>query len=245
MFDVGMAEMVVIGGAAILLLGKRDMPLVFRLAGRGVGKVSGLVQGGRARMNELSQGSDLLQLQNEIRSNLDDLRVIKAELRGAANLPPGITRSSHPGRAGVGSGTRVGGTNVADPTDPTSVDTRGVVSPVDRFPVAAAVAVVGRPLRSGMAGSGVGGEAAARVGAIGGGGGGGGRGGGGGGVGGGLGEESAGPGTPLPPPRRAVKSVASPGGDRLQRLAMAEIGFAEKELYAPKTGKHECGGRVQ
>lgn len=43
-----------------------------------------------------------------------------------------------------------------------------------------------------------------------------------------------------PPPRRAVESVASPGGDRLQRLAMAEISFAEKELYAPKTGKAPC-----
>lgn len=169
------------------LSGKHDMPLVFRLVGRGVGKASGLVQGGRARMNELSKGSDLLQvlspkhhsstsimsavstaccvthaggvaitfdrfeiegregraahsyvrtclkkcrrsqfvrscplrasvshatkhcppagatsvcrqqLQNEIRSNLDDLRVIKAELRGAAQLPSSITRSSHPG----------------------------------------------------------------------------------------------------------------------------------------------------
>lgn len=38
------------------------MPLVFRLVGRGVGKVSGLVQGGRARMNELSKGSDLLEV---------------------------------------------------------------------------------------------------------------------------------------------------------------------------------------
>lgn len=41
----------------------------------------------------------------------------------------------------------------------------------------------------------------------------------------------------LPSPRQAVQSVASAGGDRLQRLAMAEIGFADKELYAPKTGK--------
>lgn len=35
----------------------------------------------------------------------------------------------------------------------------------------------------------------------------------------------------------AIKSVDSPGSDRLQRLAMAEISFAEKELYTPKTGK--------
>lgn len=39
----------------------------------------------------------LSQLQNEIRSNLDDLRVIKSELVGAARLPAGITSSSHPG----------------------------------------------------------------------------------------------------------------------------------------------------
>lgn len=38
------------------------MPLVFRLVGRGVGKVSGLVQAGRTRMNELSKGSDLMQV---------------------------------------------------------------------------------------------------------------------------------------------------------------------------------------
>ena len=42
---------------------------------------------------------------------------------------------------------------------------------------------------------------------------------------------------------RAVKSVASPGGDRLQRLAMAEIGFAEKELYAHKTSEEPLGPR--
>ncbi|CAN0474811.1 unnamed protein product, partial [Ectocarpus sp. 12 AP-2014] len=60
----------------------------------------------------------------------------------------------------------------------------------------------------------------------------------------GLGEVSAGRGTPFPPPRRAVKSVASPGGDRLQRLAMAEIGFAEKELYAPKTDSIPGGADI-
>lgn len=53
----------------------------------------------------------------------------------------------------------------------------------------------------------------------------------------GLGLGSAALRSTLPPPRQAVQSVASAGGDRLQRLAMAEIGFAEKELYAPKTGK--------
>lgn len=58
-----------------------------------------------------------------------------------------------------------------------------------------------------------------------------------------VGGGGMGVGGPLPPPRpsreraETVQSVASPGGDRLQRLAMAEIGFAEKEMYAPKTGE--------
>lgn len=49
-------------------LGKNDMPLVFRLVGRGVGKVSGLVQGGQARMGELSKGSELLKVMSPTRA---------------------------------------------------------------------------------------------------------------------------------------------------------------------------------
>lgn len=40
------------------------MPLVFRLVGRAVGKVSGLIQGGRARMMEMSKGSELMQVRD-------------------------------------------------------------------------------------------------------------------------------------------------------------------------------------
>ncbi|CAM9368122.1 unnamed protein product, partial [Sphacelaria rigidula] len=58
MFDISLGEILVVGGAGIILLGKKDMPLVFRLVGRTVGKVSGLVQGGRARMAQMSKGND-------------------------------------------------------------------------------------------------------------------------------------------------------------------------------------------
>lgn len=67
-------------------------------------------------------------------------------------------------------------------------------------------------------------------------GGGGGGGDGGNGVG-GSGSASTGLRSAVPLPPTAVQSVASAGGDRLQRLAMAEIGFAEKDMYAPKTGE--------
>eukprot|EP00752_Nemacystus_decipiens_P003664 g3377.t1 len=281
MFDVGMAEVVVIGGAAILLLGKNDMPLVFRLVGRGVGKVSGLVQGGRARMDQLSKGSDLLQLQNEIRSNLDDLRVIKAELRGAAQLPSAITKSSHPGSsalrdqasvygaspsAAAGGGIpaspaytafngadhlgqlgeegagRGGGADRNSPASQRSATTaasaetsRARSPPLDRLPTAASGAgVTQAPETPGstaeVLGQGAGVAAA------------GGCGGGNGAWGSRLG--SAGLRSTLPSPRQAVQSVASAGGDRLQRLAMAEIGFAEKELYAPKTDSIPGGADI-
>eukprot|EP00903_Cladosiphon_okamuranus_P010293 g9743.t1 len=282
MFDVGMSEMVVIGGAAILLLGKHDMPLVFRLVGRGVGKVSGLVQGGRARMNELSKGSDLLQLQNEIRSNLDDLRVIKAELRGAAQLPSSITRSSHPGSNTLRDQASVSGTPPSGgvsggggiPASPAHTSFSGADHLTHRGGAGAGPAAASRwraadgnssvlprsatiassaeaPSRDSSlldrlpaAGSGApdmrtpesrgnpreaGGRGAAIAAA-----------GGGSGGGNGLGGLSS----TLPPPQQAVQSVASAGGDRLQRLAMAEIGFAEKELYAPKTDSIPGGADI-
>ncbi|CAN0253783.1 unnamed protein product, partial [Hapterophycus canaliculatus] len=217
------------------------MPLVFRLVGRGVGKVSGLVQAGRARMNELSQGSDLMQLQNEIRSNLDDLRVIKAELRGAAQLTPGITSSSHPGSDGVASSPPPrGGSPAPAPlsskapgmgTVPRSLPTATVPGALDDLlsnsgrmgRVGAVPGGIGEIPGGAASLSGRGGSGGTAVGGVG-----------------GSGYVGLGSGAPLPPrPSRqggeAVQSVASAGSDRLQRLAMAEIGFAEKEMYAPKT----------
>eukprot|EP00904_Undaria_pinnatifida_P008265 jgi/Undpi1/4569/HiC_scaffold_18.g07923.m1 len=308
MFDIGMAEIIIIGGAAVLLLGKNDMPLVFRLVGRGVGKVSGLVQGGQARVGELSKGSELLQLQNEIRSNLDDLRVIKAELRGAVRLPAGVTGSSHPGSSALreqqnfrsqidqpaplpsppnhndntsaspaGYVSREGGdqsaTNFAGAA---TTATSAVRPPLNELPAAMRPPGVssGKPFElpaemrspgvsrgrnsdssvaTGLGERAIGGgirEGTGRVTDIRGGGvgrvGDGDRGGGGervapavagaGVMGSGVGTRSEG--------LRAVKSVASPGGDRLQRLAMAEIGFAEKELYAHKTNSIPGGADI-
>lgn len=162
---------------------------------------------------------------------------------GGSPAPPAYTNFSGTdhlsqlGEAGAGVGVRAGagaGRGGADGNSPVlerratataaSVDeTSRARSPVDRLlPTAAA--------------SGAAGTQAPEVRAAGGGVGGGGGGGNGAG---GLGLASAAGlrSTVPPPPRRAVQSVASAGGDRLQRLAMAEIGFAEKELYAPKTGE--------
>ncbi|CAM9171948.1 unnamed protein product [Scytosiphon promiscuus] len=258
MFDVGMAEVVVIGGAAILLLGKNDMPLVFRLVGRGVGKVSGLVQAGRSRMSELSQGSDLMQLQNEIRSNLDDLRVIKAELRGAAQLTPGITNSSHPGSSALRDQALPGAPSLPPPSGVAPASTRlaintpGMRTVPRSLPTATTPGAQGGPV-SGSGGIGGGGafsggvrdmpSPAASVSGIGG------SGGSAVGGGGAMGSAGLGLSAPVPPRpsgqrREAVQSVASPGSDRLQRLAMAEIGFAEKEMYAPKTDSLPGGADI-
>lgn len=58
------ATIIILVSPAINRIGKHDMPLVFRLVGRAVGKVSGFVQGARARMTELSKGSDLMQVRS-------------------------------------------------------------------------------------------------------------------------------------------------------------------------------------
>ena len=68
------------------------MPLVFRLVGRGVGKVSGLVQGGQARMSELSKGSELVQVISLYPRNRMWPRreMLAARDRRAVLLAPGV-----------------------------------------------------------------------------------------------------------------------------------------------------------
>lgn len=48
-------------------------------------------------------------------------------------------------------------------------------------------------------------------------------------------------GVPAGLPASPIKSVSSAGGDRLQQLAMAEVGYSHKGLYAPKTGETGIG----
>ncbi|CAM9870584.1 unnamed protein product, partial [Discosporangium mesarthrocarpum] len=231
MLDISFGELIVIGSATLLILGKKDMPLVFRMLGRGLGKVSGMVQGARIKMNDMSEGSELLKLQQEIRASIDDVKTIRAEVAMAGRLPPGITRSSHPGSTLL----REGYPDQRPPQGQEALEQgQGMATGAQETAGSKCSGIVGLSSQSTFGRPPSGASGAARMGTglqldSGGGGGGGG------GVGGWGGGASVGGGAFATGLQVKSSGGLSPGGERLQHLAMAELQFAEKEMYAPKT----------
>jgi Sec-independent protein translocase protein TatA len=107
MLEIGLREIIVVGGGAMLVLGKEEMPLVARTLGQGLGRIVGFMQGAKMHLSRLASSDDtLMQLHREIQDNMQDLQNIKAELRtaGAVNaLRQGAFTAqtqSHPGSVG-------------------------------------------------------------------------------------------------------------------------------------------------
>ena len=85
MFDISWGEIIIVGGVAVALTGRRDLPAVCRYAGTKLGRVVGLLQGARARADQFAGQNELRQLQNELRSGLRELDQVKTELAIAAS----------------------------------------------------------------------------------------------------------------------------------------------------------------
>jgi Sec-independent protein translocase protein TatA len=98
-FDsISWGETVVVTGVALMLVGRKDLPVASRFVGTQLGRVVGLLQGARIRADRFAQHHELKALQNELRSGLRELDMVKSELATAtANV------------AGRGLGSTIGG----------------------------------------------------------------------------------------------------------------------------------------
>ncbi len=68
MFDLGLAELLVIGIVALIVIGPKDLPMVFRQVGRFVGKAKGMAREFSSAMNQAADESGVRDLQQTIRS---------------------------------------------------------------------------------------------------------------------------------------------------------------------------------
>ena len=59
MFDIGMAEMVVIGVVALIVVGPKDLPMMFRRAGQFVGRMRGMARDFQRAMDQAADDSGL------------------------------------------------------------------------------------------------------------------------------------------------------------------------------------------
>lgn len=62
MFDIGMAEMVVIGVVALIVVGPKDLPMMFRKVGQFVGKARGMARDFQNAMNDAADQSGMKDL---------------------------------------------------------------------------------------------------------------------------------------------------------------------------------------
>jgi sec-independent protein translocase protein TatB len=79
---IGMLEWVMIGIIALVVVGPKDLPLMFRRAGQMVGKLRGMAADFRSSFDEMARQSELDELRQE-------LNALKAQTRAPLTpLPP-------------------------------------------------------------------------------------------------------------------------------------------------------------
>ena len=68
MFDLGWTEMLVVGIVALIVIGPKDLPVLFRNVGRWVGKAKGMAREFSSAMNQAADESGVKDLQKSIRA---------------------------------------------------------------------------------------------------------------------------------------------------------------------------------
>lgn len=87
MFDIGMTEMLVIGIVALIVVGPKDLPVLFRKAGEAVGKAKGMAREFSRAMNDAADESGMKDVAkglktatNPINSAMDGVKSAAADL---------------------------------------------------------------------------------------------------------------------------------------------------------------------
>lgn len=68
MFDLGWSEMLVVGIVALIVIGPKDLPVVFRNVGRWVGKAKGMAREFSSAMNQAADDAGVKDIQKTIKA---------------------------------------------------------------------------------------------------------------------------------------------------------------------------------
>ena len=67
MFDLGMMELLLIGVVALIVVGPKDLPVMFREVGRFMGRMRGMARDFQRAMNEAADDTGMKGLDRDIR----------------------------------------------------------------------------------------------------------------------------------------------------------------------------------
>jgi sec-independent protein translocase protein TatB len=80
MFDIGWSELMIIGVVALIVVGPKDLPMMFRKLGNFVGKARGMARDFQSAMNQAADESGVKDLADSVKKAAD----IKSDLTGNA-----------------------------------------------------------------------------------------------------------------------------------------------------------------
>ena len=70
MFDIGMTEMLVVGVVALIVVGPKDLPVMFRRVGQFVGKAKGIAREFTSAMNDAADQSGVREVTSGLNKSL-------------------------------------------------------------------------------------------------------------------------------------------------------------------------------
>ncbi len=85
MFDLGMPELLVIGVVALIVVGPKDLPVLFRRVGQFVGKAKGMAREFSSAMNQAAEQSGMKDVSDSLKSATDGIGKVKNPVKSATS----------------------------------------------------------------------------------------------------------------------------------------------------------------
>ena len=98
MFDLGMTELLVIGIVALIVVGPKDLPVLFRNVGRFMGKARGMAREFSRAMNDAADDSGMRDVQKTFKSATDPFGSAMDGVRDAAKSVTEIDSETETGK---------------------------------------------------------------------------------------------------------------------------------------------------
>jgi sec-independent protein translocase protein TatB len=98
MFDLGFAELLVIGVVALIVVGPKDLPVLFRKVGNFMGKARGMAREFSRAMNDAADESGVRDVQKTFKSATNPLGSAMDGVKDAAKSMTNLDPSSNTGK---------------------------------------------------------------------------------------------------------------------------------------------------
>lgn len=98
MFDLGFAELLVIGVVALIVVGPKDLPVLFRKVGNFMGKARGMAREFSRAMNDAADESGVRDVQKTFKSATNPLGSAMDGVKDAAKSMTNVSPTSNTGK---------------------------------------------------------------------------------------------------------------------------------------------------